>query len=294
MNRLGSYAQLVRLPNLPTAIADIALAALATGSLPERWPGFLLLVAASSCLYMAGMVWNDFFDIEQDKRERPDRPLASGRVSRHTAGLLGATLMILGVGFAMLVNLSRSGVIAGALVIAIFLYDGWLKRTAMGPIAMGLCRFLNVLLGVSLSDSLWPLGPHLATVVGLYIVGVTWFARTEAKTSSQTALAGAACVMLASLLLGLTVASQKPVDTVSPLFPFLLVALGFWLGFPLYRAINSPTPTNVQSGVKRSLIGLILLDAALASGTAGTIGLILLVLLLPSLYLNRRRTLYAT
>jgi 4-hydroxybenzoate polyprenyltransferase len=112
----------------------------------------------------------------------------------------------------------------------------------------------------------------------LYIVGVTWFARTEAKTSSQTALAGAACVMLASLLLGLTVASQKPVDTVSPLFPFLLVALGFWLGFPLYRAINSPTPTNVQSGVKRSLIGLILLDAALASGTAGTIGLILLVL----------------
>jgi len=34
-------------------------------------------------------------------------------------------------------------------LLSLALYDGWLKRTALGPVSMGLCRFLNVLLGVS-------------------------------------------------------------------------------------------------------------------------------------------------
>ena len=33
----------------------------------------------------------------------------------------------------------------------------------------------------------WPVQLHLAAVVGIYIVGVTWFARTEAKVSSALA-----------------------------------------------------------------------------------------------------------
>ena len=41
-------------------------------------------------------------------------------------------------------------------------------------------------------------------------------------------------------------------------------------------------------------MGLILFDAALATGAAGSIGLVLLVLMGPSVYLNTRRWLYAT
>ena len=76
MNRLQAYAQLVRLPNLPTALADILLGFLATGSPTDarRWPTYLLLMAASACLYCGGMVWNDYFDRDLDKRERPERP----------------------------------------------------------------------------------------------------------------------------------------------------------------------------------------------------------------------------
>ena len=40
----------------------------------------LLLVAASVFLYLAGMVLNDVYDVEIDRRERPDRPLPSGRI----------------------------------------------------------------------------------------------------------------------------------------------------------------------------------------------------------------------
>lgn len=306
MSALRAYAQLVRLPNLPTALADITLAALATTALPDRWAPFVVLLLASSCLYLSGMAFNDVFDVAEDRRDRPERPIPSGRVPCRAAAWLGAVLMTTGLALATLAgwllwrteqaaSMVGPPLLAGLLATAILLYDGWLKRTALGPVAMGSCRFLNMLLGVSLSGSLaWPLGPHLALVIGLYIVGVTWFARTEATTSRRPALAGAAAVMLTALLLALPLAVQVPPERVSVLFPYLLVALGYFLALPIRRALRAPTPANVQSAVKRSLMGLILLDAVCATATAGTVGLVVLVLLIPSIYLNRRRWLYAT
>ena len=85
-----------------------------------------------------------------------------------------------------------------------------------------------------------------------------------------------------------------PADASSLLFPYLMVALAFFVGFPVVAAIRAPTPPRVQSAVKRSLMGLILLDMVLATALAGSLGLVLLVLMAPSVYLNRRKWLYAT
>jgi 4-hydroxybenzoate polyprenyltransferase len=148
MSRARLYAQLVRLPNLPSAFADILLGALATEALPSRWLPFAFLLPASGCLYCAGMVWNDFFDVQQDLRERPFRPIASGKVSRREAALFGGLLLFGGVILAGLAGLAQeqptwlSGTVALGLVFAILLYDSWLKRTPLGPIGMGACRFL--------------------------------------------------------------------------------------------------------------------------------------------------------
>ena len=79
-DKLLAYAQLVRLPNVFTAFADIALGACAAGYLLDR-PGLRSLVrllVSSGCLYLAGMVWNDWFDRNDDacrpKRFDPFRP----------------------------------------------------------------------------------------------------------------------------------------------------------------------------------------------------------------------------
>ena len=295
MNDLRAYAQLLRLPNLPSALADICLGAVVANALPQHGLSFAVLLLASACLYSAGMVWNDYFDREQDRRERPLRPLPSGRVSRRQAVWLGIGLLVAGVLLALPAG-TTSLLLALCLVGAILAYDGWLKHTWAGPLAMGTCRFLNVLLGVSASGSLLGVrGVHLALIVGLYIVGVTWFARTEARMSNQNALRGAAAVMLASLLLALPLPVFLPEGQHgSFLFPYLLVALGFWIGVPVMRAIAQPIPSQVQAAVKCALMALILLDAVLATATAGSVGLLILVLLAPSLYLNRRSWLYAT
>jgi hypothetical protein len=295
---LRDYARLVRLPNVFTALADISLAwcvALATGAPWSRWPIFALLLGASACFYSAGMVWNDFFDIEQDRRERPFRPLPSGRVSRRAAAYFGSALLAVGLGLAFLAGWQTSGsayatlIVAVSLVVAIFLYDGWLKRTWLGPLAMGSCRLLNVLLGLCVADESlpWSMRLGLALVVGIYIVGVTWFARTEARTSNQASLTGAAATMLAALVLGLAVPAWLDTGNSSALFPYVLLALGFWVGIPAGQAAARPTPAYVQTAVKRAVMGLVVLDAALASAVVGTAGLIILVLLLPALYLGR-------
>jgi 4-hydroxybenzoate polyprenyltransferase len=311
MNRISTYAQLVRLPNLPSALANICLGGLAVqdprdlGDLPSRVLPFVLLLLASACLYCSGMVWNDFFDREQDRRERPHRPIPSGKVSPSEAARLGAILLAAGVVFAGLAGwilaLREDGgnprlpvVFSVALVVAILLYDGPMKLTWAGPIVMGLCRGLNVLLGVSVWGAVTWLSAHLALVVGLYVAGVTWFARTEARLSNRNALIAAASVMLVALLAALPLPVAVNPGTSSLLFPYLLVVFGFAVGFPLWQAIQSPTPSNVQAAVKRSLMGLIVLDAILASAVVGSVGFVILVLLAPAVYLNRRRFLYAT
>jgi 4-hydroxybenzoate polyprenyltransferase len=305
-SRLLPYAQLVRLPNVFTAMADITLAALVTGSLQGQVLPFLLLLVASSCLYCAGMVWNDYFDFEQDLRERPFRPLPSYRVSTWQAARLGLALMAVGIGCAALAGFRGDGwrlgpiAIALQLVLAIFLYDGWLKRTFLGPLSMGLCRFYNVLLGLTVAvDGIPWWGFVLAQVVGTYIVGITWFARKEARVSKQLELTAAALLMLAALPLALFLpvlgtqfgrvenGGSRLLALGHVLFPYLLVAFGFYVGIPAATAIRNPGPKQVQTAVKRAILGLIVLDAILATSLAGTPGLLILLLLLPGLYLGR-------
>jgi 4-hydroxybenzoate polyprenyltransferase len=302
-------AQLVRLPNVFTAMADIGMAGLMTGLVLDEFVPFVLLVLASSCLYCAGMVWNDYFDFEQDLRERPFRPLPSYRVSMPTAARLGVGLLAAGVVLAILAGQRSDGfhvapaVVAVLLVGAILLYDSWLKRTWAGPVSMGLCRFLNVLLGLTIAgDGIPQWGFVLALVIGTYIVGVTWFARREAVLSRQEELVAAAVIMLAALPLALflpVLGRQLGRNTGGGmtdflfgdlghiLFPYLLVAFGFFVGIPAARAIWNPGPRQVQAAVKRAILGLILFDAVLATSLAGTPGLLLVLLLPLSMYLGK-------
>ncbi len=107
---LQSYLELLRLPNVFTAAADVAMgfffvqAAWAFNDETDP-PSLLrigiwtvgLLIAASAALYLAGMVLNDVFDLELDREEQPWRPLPSGRISLAAAQRLGWNLLSVGV-----------------------------------------------------------------------------------------------------------------------------------------------------------------------------------------------------
>lgn len=292
---LLSLARLVRLPNVFTAFADIALGLCVTIGLcttlpPDLTIRFLCLFLASGCLYMAGMVWNDYFDLTEDAKVRPFRPLPSGKITIRTAVIIGTILTVVGIGLAVAAG-RASALIAGLLVVAILAYDARIKRTRMAPIGMAVCRFLNVLLGLSLASlEAIPASTraHLAFTIGLYIVGVTWFARTEEKRSDPKVLAKAALCMLAAGIVGLAIATRLPPGREpSVLFPYLLVGWAFWVGPAVYRAMRTPTPSLVQAGVKRAIFGLVGLDAVLATVFVGAPGLLIVLLLLPAIMLGK-------
>lgn len=304
----------MRLPNVFTAMADIAMGFLFVHrieELPQTWPVMVVLMAASSLLYTAGMVLNDVYDLEVDRQERPFRPLPSGQVPLGTAVRLGYALLIGGVllgaaaGWLADANQAspwRSGIVAAVLAIAVIAYDGWLKKTPLGPLGMGLCRLLNVLLGMSVAGLASPpdetmLTYHhsswlIAAGLGLYITGVTWFARSEATQSSRPQLILATLVIAAGIvMLAMLPRFSHPEKGIigNDNLAYLLFSV---LALPMLRralvAISSPEPANVQGMVKHCILSLIVLDAAITMLTSGALpGLAIAALLAPSLLLGR-------
>lgn len=275
MSTLRAYLQLCRAPALFTALADILLGYLLTRTRLEPVSQFVLLLGASAGLYLAGMVWNDIFDREQDAQERPKRPIPSGRVSLRSAITFASVLTFVGLGCAAAAGLGSLAV-AGMLTACIFLYDGVLKKTPLGPVLMGGCRFFNVILGASTTGiefaSVWQF-PQLwvAGCLGVYIMGVTWFARTEALTSRRSLLVMAAIIINAGLLGlaawigGWTIDSGLLIGTGGVPEPQMVLLILGMIAFTINRrilmAIQFPEPIYVQAGVRMMLLSVIILDA---------------------------------
>ncbi len=271
---LRDYLELVRLPNLFTAMADVAMGFLFVQAIigPDD-PVLLqlaLLMAASTVLYAGGVVLNDLCDLDFDSELRPERPLPSGRISHDTASRLGWGLLLSGIALGLLVSFlvghPKPAIVACALAACIVAYDVWLKRTPLGPVAMGGCRMLNVLLGMSVLAGPWQTSHWLAAgAIGTYIVGVTWFARSEAGESKRLTLTLATGV----ILLGIGMLAMLPayVKDVAPLIEqqpsnwYLLIGvLGAMIGWRCLRAIGNPTPISVQMAVRHCILSIVMLD----------------------------------
>jgi hypothetical protein len=308
---LRSYLELMRLPNAFTAMADVTMGFLFAQSAawvwdPARdWWTLILLLVASSLLYIAGVVLNDVFDLETDRQQRPERPLPSGRIALGAAHRLGWGLLLSGafLGVAGVTFGSGGGPTTGhfgsaavplLLAACIVLYDAWLKRTPLGPLAMGGCRFLNVLLGMSAAGTRLPADCWLvAGGIGLYVAGVTWFARREAETSNRLHLGLATLVMAAgiALLACFPHWSDRTISDVrlTPQRWYLLAGLlGLLILWRCLWAIVRPVPMRVRIAVAQCVLSIVMLDAVACYGVRG-IGwaCMILLLLLPAMFLGR-------
>ena len=84
----------------------------------------------SMALYTAGIITNDCFDIEEDRRDRPSRPLPSGAVSKRSAWAVAAALILGALAGAFVVG-RATVMVAAALALSVFLYNGLLKRVKL-------------------------------------------------------------------------------------------------------------------------------------------------------------------
>lgn len=300
MQTFRAYLQLVRLPAVFTALADVVLGFLLTHDslFLDGCPlPFALLLLSSAGLYLGGMALNDIFDRAVDAVERPGRPIPSGRVSLKAAVLVAAVLLIGGIVAAACVG-SSSLVIAACLAAAIFAYDSGVKRTLPGPVVMGLCRSLNVLMacsaGLAINEIFGEPQLLIAGAYGIYIAGLTWFAREEAGTSRRSHLAAAAVAINLGLLALLALAINTEMGLGSRGVAWTRVAFGWGMvalviNRGVWMAVSQPTPQLVQRAVRTMLQWIIVLDAVMifATGAEPIVALATAALLIPTLLIGR-------
>jgi heme O synthase-like polyprenyltransferase len=322
------YLLLIRVPNLFTVPSNILAGYFATISIANADVDQLLsLIISSVLLYVSGIVLNDYFDINVDRKERPSRPLASGRITKRSALLLAVISIVAGNILALSVSWT-SFIISGSLTLVIFAYNYRLKRNAISnPLAMGLARFLNVVLGGSPALGLVLTNDLILFFVGyclfLYIAAISLLSRKEVSDTiiffSRSSwipivLSASTIVLIILSILVVGIYGYFRFDFIFNLILFSCVMSGTFLRLcvTLKRLTEStgekPYKMNeegvrdidgmgasreIQRTIKTMILSIIILDSIFLSGLVGIYtGLVVLLLVIPPIVLGRR--LYVT
>lgn len=265
---LPAALELGRVSNLPTVWTNM-LAGIVLGG-GGGTPGLIaLVILALTLFYTGGMFLNDAFDREIDARERPGRPIPSGRASAVSVfswgfGMLGGgLLLLLAAGYAIEGGTGWRPAAAGlALAGAIVLYNAWHKGNPISPLIMGLCRMLvYVTAGYAVARDL-PTGLFLgAGVLLCYLIGLTFAAKQENlnRIKNLWPLAFLAVPFVyAPAALGLDGAGMA-----------IYAGLAAWVLYALSFLVI-PLRINVPRAVVSLLAGICLLDALLIAGSGNT------------------------
>ena len=279
------YLQLIRAPAVFTAISNIFAAHIILSPGEINWPVLLLLISVSALLYSAGMALNDWFDYRLDLREKPSRPLPSGKIQRSHALWLSTLLLISAVGLASLAG-ALSFYLSLGIVLLILLYDGLLKQTAIGSVIMGGCRYANWLLGFSFL-ALTTQTLLIPLPVLIYIAALTLLSQQEesAKNNIVVVISAAGILLAGFAILGIS-ALQESLSG----WEVLLVGLatGYML-FRLWRCYHDFNVTHIQATIKLMILAIIPLDALLVMVFAPSWWVLaVLALMIPGKLLARR------
>ncbi len=268
-----------------------------------------MLVFSSIFLYIGGMISNDLFDIKIDKIERPDRPVASGKIKVSTTVLFTILFFVSGIFLASLVTFT-STIISILLVIMILSYNIRLKNGLTRPFLMGGIRTLNIIYGSTPNHDFFKVLPSyvepnfinasfinltiLISAVFIHIFTLTWLSKRETDTEDKQ--------------FNKSLDLKKIYNTYVFFFIVILVLgliflpnkyyyLGFFIAFLLSITIIFYNPIvkkkygclNIQFIVKNMIILLILLDSTFVAGSNGLyMGLLSLSMLIPCLYIGRK------
>lgn len=233
------------------------------------------------CLYAFGLITNDLCDFEVDRRERPERPLPSGQISKRSAIVaavgLGGAGIVLGFGAGW-----WPGGVAAALAIIILLYNGWGKNVAVaGPVNMGLCRGMSLLLGAGAMDQ-WGVKQPMVIVsaVGLtlYVAAVTQIARREMERGAMGQARWGPTAALIAWLVAMQAAFPWGGAIARVLSGAMMLGAVGWSVWCARGIAGEPEPGQISRAIGGYLRGLLLVQAGLIL-TAVSFGLVVPVVM---------------
>ena len=289
MKRIVYFLRLMRPANIVTSVADVLAGIAISGyflNFEADYFPVLLLCISTIGLYGGGIVFNDVFDADLDKIERPERAIPSGAVKLNEAIFLGAFLLITGIVAALILSV-LSGIIAFLIAFFALLYNRYSKHHSfLGPLNMGLCRGLNLILGISIIAASLNELYFLGMVPLIYIFSITMISRGEVHGSNRNKLYYGAFLYLTVISIMLYSSWIKGQVLIAL---FFIIPFAWMIFKPLFRAIKEPLGKNIGKAVKAGVISLILMDAAWAAVFGSPVAAICIAILLPvSLWLAKR------
>jgi 4-hydroxybenzoate polyprenyltransferase len=294
-NALSAWAKLVRFPAVFTVVAQVLAGYFVMFGDEQAIIRLTLAVFAGISLYWSGMILNDLWDLEEDTRERPGRPLPAGLITVSVARKAAWGFMVAGnvlaafSGFVPATGLSQTycpAIIGAAISVCVLFYNGMLKSTLLAPVTMGLCRTLCFLLGAAplvmvndlnlIAPDTW-FDPHVlgfALGMGVYITGITLISKSETEGGLRFPIAmgtivvivGAACIALAP---GFAPQGIRWQVTMAKNYYLLVGLVAFTIVFRGIRATMRPEPVTIQNLVRAGVLTLIPLSAIVALLPAG-------------------------
>jgi len=263
----ADVAELVRLPAVLSVPGDVLVGAAVSGQGRDvrRTAG---LVAASSCLYLAGMALNDYADREIDAVERPARPIPSGRVSPGFALGLAGALTVGAAALSVAADGPRALAVTAPLAAAVWGYDLALKSQPIASASMSACRGLDVMMGAGAHGAVAAV--PAASVVAAHIAVVTEVSRREVTGGDadvpKKALAATVGVAAAGALLSRRAPRRGRAAALG-----LVGAYAAIVGRAHADAVADPSPARMQRAVGAGILGLILLEAGLLAGSGAIV-----------------------
>jgi 4-hydroxybenzoate polyprenyltransferase len=291
-SNLKDYLILVRLPNLFTLPTNVLVGyAIVSPITMTSYIQVLLLVTISILLYCVGLILNDIYDYNIDKKERPNRPLPSGKVSRRAAIGLVITFSILALSLSFIISVTTF-VISSIILITIIGYDKFLKKTRAGPFTLGAARVMNVLLGASVDFGNIGSYPHfiiltfVLSITFVYVSMIGIISRYEVHVfpkNSKLLLIPATVGAIIFLIVLFSYAGLFKYESL-----ITLAFFSFIMGITFYKFQKNDS-VGIQLIVKRMIMSIIVLDSSFLSGIVGIeIGIIVLAFLAPLLILARK------
>ncbi len=181
---MRAWLELARVSNLPTCVSNVLVGAAIGGVTCDiAWPAVGVVAVAVMLLYVGGMALNDVVDHRIDLRQRPQRPIPSGRIPVRLA--TAAAIVCLAGGVGLTAFAGRPAVwFAVVLAATIIVYDLVHKRVAASVVLMGACRGLVYLTAAAAVcwPLDWPIAMILTAAITVYVALVTALARAEAAT----------------------------------------------------------------------------------------------------------------
>lgn len=272
------HLALARVSNTPTVISNVLAGAVLATALKFS-VDLVLIIIALALFYTAGMYLNDILDVEIDRKQRPDRPLPSGRVTMRSAQAITIGLFV--IGQILLAIVGWGPFFAGLVLIAVIaLYDAWHKGNVLGPVIMAMTRVLVYIVAfyAFAREATWELAVWCLVMLA-YVAGLTFIAKTESLPG-----VGRYWPLATVLLPAVVAVAMEPADV---LVWSLAVAMVLWV---LHSASFAYRTQNRQVGgaIARLIAGISLLDAlVLATHQAWWGVLIAMLCLVATMFLQR-------